>query len=470
MPREAAPTAVQLSEQVARLREAYQAEITRKAHLQVLDATLTAAVAERSAWLNNLRSSSLSSTSVEGFDDGEEDRDDRDEIVANLLGSLQVDSKSGPEKLGKSPQPEQQPPISAAAARRGPSHTAPAYIRSLLTEEHLKVARGSVWQDITKRVSDFVSQATEPLATLEKGEPAADAVAADDELEQLETDFQTWMLPRHIVVPEEMQMAISVRLDTHETSATPPAVTAHAVSKTRLTSKQRHAIVIGYAMYLRTQPGEQSKQLLQQLSAAVAEHPFSLKDPHTRSFKTLVDDLEGMLAKWQQCAMVLSTVIWNTLTTRQVTLGAVACYPYWFSGSDCKFCSISLFGGAGHSPACFHLHFHLHGRRFTDHSICSLSSITRSQTLMVAFPAMDQHGCVELLLTQSLPSLMHARKCDCNKAAKQVLRAAGMWLMFPAMVLRWLNAWTAVAPVCMWLSLIVAVQELSIEEKVTILK
>ena len=388
MPREAAPTASELHEQVARLREAYQAESTRKAHLQVLDATLTAAVAERTAWLDNLR---RSSTSVEGFGDRDEGRPDRDEEAANLIASLQVDSNSDRNVSNKCPQDaEEQPPISAAAARRGPSKTAPEYLRSLLTEEHLKVARSSVWQDITKRVSGFVKQASQSLTIIVNTDPVdAAAAAADDELEQLETEFQTWMLPRHIVVPQEMQMAVSVRLDTHETCATPPAVTAHAVNMTRLTSKQKHAIVVGYAMYLRTQPGEQSKQLLQQLSAAVAENPFTLnplKNPHTRSFKTLLDELEDMLVKWQQCAMVLNTVVWSTLTTRQVTLGAVACYPYWFSGSDCKFCSI--YKPISSLPAFVCPSFRTLSKKAR--SICSTCSqihLWLLMTVKVAFPA-----------------------------------------------------------------------------------
>jgi hypothetical protein len=328
MPRKAAPTASQLSEQLARLRNAYENEGKRHGHLQVLNATLTAAVTERTAWLENLRTSSSKTV-----------RSTTDREVSDLLASLQVCDKAGSVRNALDLQhDEEQPPISAGAARRGTSTTAPEYLRSLLTEEHLKGARSSTWLDVIRTVREFVQQARKPLSIIESGD--ALAAEADAELEQLETNFSLWMLPRHMVVPQEMQKAISVRLDTSEASSIPSAVTAYAVAQTRLTRKQRQAIVIGYATYLRSQPGDKCQQLLQQLSAAAAEHPFSLRESLTTSFKRLVDELEDLLEKWQQCAMVLATVVWSTLTTRQVTIGAVACYPYWFSGSNCEWHSL----------------------------------------------------------------------------------------------------------------------------------
>jgi hypothetical protein len=317
----------ELSARALSLQRAVEVEASKRAELSLLETALATAVKERSGWLNVLRTSADHAKGP-----ALDHLTGKDAEIAALVANL---GSLGPEALNAAPSNNDGDEGNNTWTDGVPSVE---YLRSKIQAHHLDDARDASWMEINSRVRLSAIRAAQLLDEIEGLDPQQ---AADTERELVSTITESYAfsIAAHIVQPSQMWKANATRMDTNELSGVPESVARLAITRTKLTTKQKRTIAAGYALYMKSLPYNERTRLLTQLSEPRAFHPFVLspENPPSLCLAAVATGLENMLQKWQQSGLTLATLVGNVLTLQQICCAVVAFYPYWYSASDCEY-------------------------------------------------------------------------------------------------------------------------------------
>jgi hypothetical protein len=131
---------------------------------------------------------------------------------------------------------------------------------------------------------------------------------AEQRLEELVSSWWSEALAANMVNPQIVKLSSATRMDTHAACNPPEGIYAQAVQEMQLSKVQEETIAAAYCTYLQALPERQRRHVLHHLAAAVEEPSSYLTEPVGMKVHDLLDQLTGVLGKWQEACMALTTV------------------------------------------------------------------------------------------------------------------------------------------------------------------
>ena len=141
--------------------------------------------------------------------------------------------------------------------------------------------------------------------------------AARQQLDELVASWWCQTLAASMVNPQIVKLAAATRMDqagichAHAVCDPPKEVFAQAVQAMRLSKGQKETIAAAYSTYLQALPERQRRHVLHHLAEAVEEPCSYRTEPVSVKMHEILDKLSGVLGKWQEACMALTTVSSN---------------------------------------------------------------------------------------------------------------------------------------------------------------